>query len=240
MATDAKILTYIDALENWVLDSECIVVLMSIPRMEQALLAARQYIRYMKTHRNVWESWAWNDAQIEQWYKSDGFKQASRLIDNINTKFQSANSGYRLRVKKTVRTVETQIQYWRDSDQTLRIGIQLRDKLAKELDQSGYTDTPGKTEAETLQKYLANVHLSEKIMVAVPGLSDHGHGNAYDLVVEDTKGTTMAGASASWKSTWDGPHGWTAKLKTAVEAAGEGHFKGPLQSPYEPWHYEYH
>jgi S-formylglutathione hydrolase FrmB len=32
--------------------------------------------------------------------------------------------------------------------------------------------------------------------------------------------------------------GWTAKVKLEVNRAGQ-HFSGPLDSPYELWHYSY-
>jgi hypothetical protein len=41
--------------------------------------------------------------------------------------------------------------------------------------------------------------------------------------------------TATVKRNWDAP-GWTEKLKAAVAGSK---FTGPLQSPYEPWHYEY-
>jgi hypothetical protein len=240
MASNEKILQYIDELENWVLDSESIVALIGIPRLERKLLAVRQYIRYTDVQKKkIWESWAWSDAQIEAWYKSDGYKQASRLIDAVKAKFKANNTGYRLRVSKKVRTLEKQIHYWNISDQVLSLGMELKDKVSKEIDKTGYNAVAGKEDAERLRKYLAGVTLKSKLMLAVPGLSDHGHGNAFDFVVEDTSGKTMAGASGAWVSTWDGPHGWTKKLKDAIAAAGENHFDGPLASPYEPWHYEY-
>lgn len=240
MASDAKILQYIDELENWVLDSECIIALINIPRLDRKLLAVRQYIRYTDVKKKkIWESWAWSDSEIEEWYKSDAYKKASKLIDAIKSKFNASNSGYRLKVSKKVRTLEQQIYLWNISDQVLSLGMDLKTKVSKEIDKSGYSATAGRDDAEKLRKYLAQVQLKSKLMLAVPGLSDHGHGNAYDFVIEDTSGKRMAGAAGSWISTWDWPNGWTKKLKDAVDAAGDGRFKGPLKSPYEPWHYEY-
>ncbi|MFO0946285.1 MAG: hypothetical protein U1D30_10110 [Planctomycetota bacterium] len=240
MASDAKILQYLDELENWVLDSECIVALIGIARLERKLLAARQYVRYTDvSKKKIWENWAWSDSQIEEWYKSDAYKKASKLIDNIKAKFNATNTGYKLLVSKKVRTLEEQLYLWRISDQVLSLGIELKEKVSKEIDKSGYSETAGKDDAEKFRKFLAKVSLKSKLMLAAPGLSDHGHGNAYDFVIEDKSGKRMASASGAWISTWDGPHGWTQKLKDAVNAAGEGRFKGPLASPYEPWHYEY-
>jgi hypothetical protein len=240
MATEAKILSYLDGLMNWVLDSEVIVMLISMPRLERSLLAARQYIRFMATGKKVWEHWSWSAEQEAAWYKSAEYKQASNLIDDINRTFQASNTGYKLRINKTLRNEQEQLNAWLSSKDILRLGGELKNKIAKELDGAGYADTPGQAEAEKFRAYLAKVSLSEKIMLAPPGLSDHGHGGAYDFVVlEKTTDKMMASTGKSWVSTWDGPHGWTGKLKTAIEASGQGHFKGPLATPYEPWHYEY-
>ncbi len=46
-------------------------------------------------------------------------------------------------------------------------------------------------------------------------------------------GTVTATAGEKWDNA-----GWTAKLKKAVQTAGDN-FVGPLASPYEPWHYVY-
>jgi hypothetical protein len=77
------------------------------------------------------------------------------------------------------------------------------------------------------------------VTLAAPGLSDHGHANAFDFVVLEDGGKEMAMASSAWVTTWEGPHDWTTKLKAAVDSAGEGRFDGPLKSPKEPWHYGY-
>jgi hypothetical protein len=51
-------------------------------------------------------------------------------------------------------------------------------------------------------------------------------------------GQIIAGMIAvSAHAQWDGA-GWTRKLHAAVVASGNP-FVGPLQSPYEPWHYAY-
>jgi hypothetical protein len=43
--------------------------------------------------------------------------------------------------------------------------------------------------------------------------------------------------SRTTRGAWD-EAGWTGRLQAAVESAGAG-FTGPLQEPYEPWHYEF-
>jgi len=75
------------------------------------------------------------------------------------------------------------------------------------------------------------------VPLAAPGLSLHGQSRALDFQVR--KGTqTIAGPEvASVASVWE-KQGWARKLQEAVDPA-QGVFVGPLQSPDEPWHYEY-
>ncbi len=240
MASEAKILAYIDALETWVLDSEVICALIQIPLLERKLLATRGYIRFMDVkHMKVWEHWAWSASEIKDWYASDAYKTASRIIDDINRTFKKVNDGYHLYVVKQVRSVEKQIKKWHESDQVLRLGQALRMKVSNHLDSGGYSNTPNQAETQRFRAFLAQTSVSESLLVATPGLSDHGHGNAFDMAVYDKHSKKMAGTSHAWVSTWDGPHGWNAKLQSAVQKSGEGRFTGPLKVPYEPWHYEY-
>ena len=66
-------------------------------------------------------------------------------------------------------------------------------------------------------------------------MSLHGQARAIDFQVmkggKVVAGAEMAAVDALWSK-----KGWARKLRQAVQ---ETHFKGPLQSPNEPWHYEY-
>jgi len=73
--------------------------------------------------------------------------------------------------------------------------------------------------------------------LAAPGLSAHGQARAFDFQVERGGQVIAAMDAASAHRQWDNA-GWTQKLHAAVGLAGN-HFVGPLQSPYEPWHYAY-
>jgi hypothetical protein len=115
----------------------------------------------------------------------------------------------------------------------------VRSKLSAFIDREGLSSSPGAAEAQIVRSYIAKIDIGEKLLVATPGLSDHGHGNAFDTQVFGDDHKKMAGIGACWVSTWDGPHQWKSKLKDAVMKSGEGRFQGPLSSPYEPWHYEY-
>jgi hypothetical protein len=65
----------------------------------------------------------------------------------------------------------------------------------------------------------------------------HGQSSAIDFQIMRNNrivaATEVGAVSRDWEAT-----GWTGKLKRAVTTSG-GRFKGPLQSPNEPWHYEY-
>lgn len=240
MASREKILRYVEALQWYVLDPMVISAVMQIENLDRKLLAIRGYIRYVDVkHKCIRDNWAWNDAQKAEWYASAAYAQACGLLDDIARTFRRANDGFRLEQKRQVRTVEMQVDNWRFSKQVLRLGGELRAKISQRLDRDEYSDYPGGNEAHLLREYIAGTSVSEQLYVATPGLSDHGHGNAFDTEVLSTKGKMMAACHAAWISTWDGPHRWTEKLYDAVMMSGGGRFKGPLKAPYEPWHYEY-
>jgi len=69
---------------------------------------------------------------------------------------------------------------------------------------------------------------------AVPGTSDHGQMRAVDFVVVRPGGQIVADTkSATIQVIWK-LGGWEAKL---VAAAAGTKLIGPLQHPYEPWHW---
>lgn len=72
------------------------------------------------------------------------------------------------------------------------------------------------------------------LMVATPGLSSHGVGQAIDFQVHKVGGAQVVGAGGAeaWRST-----GWAAKLADAVRPSR--YFSGPLKSPDEPWHWTF-
>jgi hypothetical protein len=74
--------------------------------------------------------------------------------------------------------------------------------------------------------------------LAAPGLSSHGQLRAYDFQIQRKNGPIVARTNTGAAATeWDDP-GWTAKLAAAVKSAGSC-WKGPLEFPREPWHYDY-
>jgi hypothetical protein len=71
--------------------------------------------------------------------------------------------------------------------------------------------------------------------LAVPGLSLHGRSRAVDFQVMQDGRIIAPTEVAKVRSVWE-RQGWAGRLATAMR---DTHFVGPLQSPHEPWHYEY-
>ena len=84
-------------------------------------------------------------------------------------------------------------------------------------------------------EYLRKTTFSGELKTATPGISDHGRSQAIDFGVRDSSGTKICGASSAstWRST-----GMASHLASAMKASK--HFEGPLKSPDEPWHWEFH
>jgi hypothetical protein len=71
--------------------------------------------------------------------------------------------------------------------------------------------------------------------LAVPGLSLHGRSRAIDFQIVQNGRIIAPTEVSKVRSVWE-QQGWTRKLAAAMHGA---RFVGPLQSPSEPWHYEY-
>jgi len=68
---------------------------------------------------------------------------------------------------------------------------------------------------------------------AAPGTSDHGQMRAVDFVVMKNGKTIADVVSSTIIPNWRVP-GWE---KALIDAASTTKLKGPLPTPYEPWHW---
>jgi hypothetical protein len=66
-------------------------------------------------------------------------------------------------------------------------------------------------------------------------LSLHGRSRAIDFQIEQDGRIIAPTEVAKVRSVWEG-QGWARRLAAAMR---DTRFAGPLQSPNEPWHYEY-
>jgi hypothetical protein len=136
-----------------------------------------------------------------------------------------------------VRTLERQIELWNETKSVETAGAELVSLALSELKDTAYEDAPSQQSADKFRKFLKASAPPTIPTVATPGLSAHGQLRAFDFQVQKD-GQLVAGTeSASIGPIWEA-QGWEKRLKDAVSAASDK-FQGPLQSPREPWHYNY-
>ena len=146
--------------------------------------------------------------------------------------FAAANPGFTLTVNRQPRSLELQIAHWNDNASVGAVAAE----LAASLEQR-FARHRADTNADELRNALTEWKPAVAAALAAPGLSAHGQGRAFDFQVERDGQVIASIEAATAHERWDAT-GWTGKLQTAVRTAGT-HFIGPLQSPYEPWHYAY-
>ena len=205
--------------------------LLRIPEESRRLLALRGYLR---AGRGASERWAWSRAQIENYEKSPEYAAALAEIEKVNREFAASNAGYTLRVNTQVRSLDEQLSKWNENDSVRRAGEELFARAQTEVANTSYAEPPGAGEVERFERFLRGADTRTTPTLAVPGLSPHGQARAFDFQVM-RGGALVAGPSSP--SAWDAA-GWTAKLQESVGRASTK-FSGPLESPREPWHYDY-
>jgi hypothetical protein len=211
------------------LDSRPLETLRLIQGTERQLLALRAYLR---AGDSLAQRWSGTQALLSLYPSTPEGKAAMEDLDGILSTFAATNPGYTLHVNREPRSLEVQIRRWNENPS---VGV-VAAALATSLDGQYRASTASPTAAE-LQNALINWRPATQASLAAPGLSAHGQGRAFDFQVEKG-GQVIAGPDVGQARTrWDAA-GWTAKLKLAVDRAGH-HFSGPLETPYEPWHYIY-
>jgi hypothetical protein len=181
------------------------------------------------------DRWSWTEEQITAFGKSPDYKQLMNEVELVRSRFEAANPGYTLYANTEVRSLDTQLERWNTNPSVERVAHSIQRAVSKELLESQYPDHPDDASVNRLAKFLLQWRPPHAAPLAAPGLSLHGQLRAIDFaVLKDDKivaPTTLTAADAVWER-----DGWSAKLKQATEGT---RFVGPLQSPHEPWHYEY-
>jgi hypothetical protein len=210
------------------LDPQALDTLKRIRGADRRLLALRAYLR---AGDSLSSRWSWSQDQLARYPSTPEGTVAAADLDAVSAAFAQANPGYELQVNRQPRSLEVQLAHWNEN---ASVGT-VAEALAQSLDQrfSGSASAP----AVELRDALAQWKPDSAAALAAPGLSAHGQGRAFDFAVA-RNGQVVAGLdAASAHSQWDDA-GWSRKLHAAVLASGKP-FAGPLQSPYEPWHYAY-
>lgn len=197
--------------------------------VDRRLLALRAYLRAGSA---LSQRWSWTQEQVTAYPSTPEGKAAAYEINAVIAAFATANPGFALQVNRQPRTLDVQITLWNENKSVGKAAATLRAALERRFTVNG---TP--PNADELRKALIEWPPESAAALAAPGLSAHGQGRALDFQVahhgQVIAGTNVASAHRQWDET-----GWTQKLHAAVSIAGN-RFVGPLQSPYEPWHYAY-
>jgi hypothetical protein len=185
------------------------------------LLALRSYLRNRET---LAQRWSWTQTQIDEYRQSQEHRDLLSHVENIRVHFERANPGYQLYANTEVRSLDVQIERWNQNAGVERLSAKIERDVCSQS-------------AASLRDQLIAWRPSPPSPLAAPGLSLHGRARAIDFQVHQA-GRIVAGPEiAKIADTWDA-RGWSRKLQTAVHGASNK-FKGPLQTPNEPWHYEY-
>ena len=118
--------------------------------------------------------------------------------------------------------------------------MEFMDSCRVEFSDSIYGETPDSESINRFRAFMQRYEFDDERVptVATPGLSKHGQLRAFDFKIMKGRRLIAGASSATISSRWDGA-GWTAKLREVIVRVSD-HFDGPLDNPYEPWHYNYH
>jgi hypothetical protein len=221
--------------ETWVAQASAglqpfvVDTLQQIVGADRRLLALRAYLR---AGGALSERWSWSQQQLSAYPASPQGKAAAVDINAVAHAFAAINPGFTLYVNQQPRSLELQISRWNENGSVGTSAAALVNAIARRFAVDRIPPT-----ADELRRMLVEWPTDGTVALAAPGLSAHGQGHAYDFQIMQhgqlIAGTNVAAAHRQWDAA-----GWTQKLRAAVSSAGN-HFVGPLESPYEPWHYAY-
>ena len=206
--------------------------LMSIDGTPRRLLAARGYLR---AGENLRERWSWSKDQIEAHTRSSEYRALLSETEKVRARFESQNPGYTLYANTEARSLELQIDRFNTNKSVGRVAASLHQHALAEIGKPAYTSPDDADAVEHFKRFLTRWRPPTAAPLAAPGISRHGQLRAIDFQIMRDGAIVAPTETASVRRNWDAP-GWTDKLRAAIEGSK---FRGPLQSPYEPWHYEY-
>jgi D-alanyl-D-alanine carboxypeptidase len=211
------------------LDSHATQALTQIVGADRRLLAVRAYLRAGDA---LPQRWSWSAQRLADYAATPEGRAANADIDAVAAAFAAANPGFTLEINRQPRSLELQLAHWNQNASVKAVAASLIASLEGRF--GGSTRNPT---ADELRAALIAWAPPVAATLAAPGLSAHGQGRAFDFQVLHQGRVTAGLDAAAAHQQWDAA-GWTQKLHQAMEAA-HGRFTGPLQSPYEPWHYAY-
>jgi len=197
------------------------------------LLAVRGYIR---ADRQLTARWSWSAQEIRAYEASDEYRELLASIDAVRARFETQNPGYSLYANTTARSLDQQLQRWNSNPSVGVIAALLQQAALRELSGKDYPAHPDAKATLRFANFLREWRPTPAAPpLASPGLSLHGRSRAIDFQIVQNGRIIAPTEVAKVRSAWE-DQGWARKLATAMRGT---RFVGPLQSPNEPWHYEY-
>ena len=214
------------------LPAKTAAALQEIEGTPRQLLAARAYLR---AGDNLQTRWSWSADEIQAYARTDQYRALLAETERIRIRFEAANPGYTLYANTEARSLEVQIARFNTNKSVGKVAAALHKSALAELGKATYASPAEADSVARFTKFLRSWRPPVAAALAAPGISRHGQLRAIDFQIMKNGAIVAPTDTATVKRSWDAP-GWTDKLKAAVAGS---RFNGPLQSPYEPWHYEY-
>ena len=205
----------------------------SIDGTPRQLLAVRGYLR---AGQQLSSRWSWSAEEIRSYESSQEYRDLLAEIAAVRARFEAANPGYSLYTNTTARSLDLQVQRWNSNRSVGVIASRLQQAAERELAQRTYPAHPDAKAALRFADFLrAWRPVPSAAPLAAPGLSLHGRSRAIDFQIVQNGKIIAPTEVAKVRSVWEG-QGWASRLAAVMR---DSSFVGPLQSPNEPWHYEY-
>lgn len=232
-ATNAAVLAPYEQIAESAVDPHASEALARIDGVGRRLLAARSYLR---SASSLPSRWSWTDDQIRAFEGSDDQRALQAAIDRVRQTFEVANPGYTLFVNQRVRSLDEQIRQW-NRNETVAAAAAGREAATRAAVSAHKFAPRGGDPRRAFLAFLTSYPPRPTPTIAAPGLSPHGRMLAVDFHVRRGTDEIAGPEASSVDSVWIA-QGWTDKLRAAVTES-EAPFRGPLDSPREPWHYDY-
>lgn len=208
----------------------------ALPRIDgepRRLLAVRGYLR---AGEQLQSRWSWSADEIRRYESSQEYADLLAEIALVRARFEATNPGYSLYANATARSLDLQVQRWNSNESVGVVAMQLQRAAQRELARSTY---PAHPDAKATLRFADFLRACRPVPaaapLAVPGLSLHGCSRAIDFQITQNGRIIAPTEVAKARSVWE-RQGWASRLAAVMRNT---RFAGPLQSPNEPWHYEY-
>jgi hypothetical protein len=194
------------------------------------LLALRRYLRLGAAA--IRAQWAWTDEEAMRFGQQGKFKLLLDEASKAQTIFATANPGYTLGTSP-LRNLKRQVGLWNNNNVVQGVADSLQSHMLAFMQKSRFSDVPTRPSLAAFTFKLKGAPVHPEPTSAAPGVSDHGQMHAVDFVVRGGGRIVANVDSGTIQTVWKAG-GWEAKL---IAAASQTKLIGPLQHPYEPWHW---